>query len=250
MFVGHYGVALAAKRLGPGVSLGVLFLAVQGLDVLLAGFVLAGVEKMRIIHGFTRVCPYDLWFIPYSHSLVGAVLWSAAAALGYGLATAGGASARSDRAQRERVIASLVVGLAVLSHFALDVPMHPADLPLGFDESSFKIGLGLWNEPDIDVVLELGVLVAGGAIYLGTTRPRDAGGTRGVVAFGVILAALAVATPFLPDPPSTTAWALQALAAFFVLALAAARIDGRRETAPEVARASAVPDVGAEARAG
>jgi hypothetical protein len=33
MFVGHYGVSFAAKKVAPSVSLAVLFLAVQLLDV-------------------------------------------------------------------------------------------------------------------------------------------------------------------------------------------------------------------------
>src|SRR5260370_5127962 len=54
MFIGHYGVSFAAKRFTPRTSLGVLVLAVQLLDVLFAVFVLAGVEKMRIVPGFTE----------------------------------------------------------------------------------------------------------------------------------------------------------------------------------------------------
>jgi hypothetical protein len=56
MFIGHYGVSFAAKRFATRTSLGALFLAVQLLDVLLAIFVLAGVEKLRIVPGFT---PYN-----------------------------------------------------------------------------------------------------------------------------------------------------------------------------------------------
>ena len=67
MFIGHYGVALAAKRVAPRTSLGALFVAVQFLDVIFGLFVLAGIEKMRIAPGFTRVMPYDLYFMPYSH---------------------------------------------------------------------------------------------------------------------------------------------------------------------------------------
>jgi hypothetical protein len=55
MFIGHYGVSFAAKRFATRTSLGALFLAVQLLDVL-AIFVLAGVEKLRIVPGFT---PYN-----------------------------------------------------------------------------------------------------------------------------------------------------------------------------------------------
>jgi hypothetical protein len=79
MFIGHYGVSFAAKRFAPRTSLGVFFLAVQTLDVLFAVFVFAGVEKLRIIPGFTEYNAYDLYFMPYSHSLAGALAWSVAA---------------------------------------------------------------------------------------------------------------------------------------------------------------------------
>src|SRR5258706_10947128 len=79
MFIGHYGVSFAAKRCTPRTSLGVLFLAVQLLDVLFTIFVLAGVEKLRIVPGFTQYNAYDLYYMPYSHSLAGALGWSVAA---------------------------------------------------------------------------------------------------------------------------------------------------------------------------
>ena len=61
MFIGHYGVSFAAKRFAPRTSLGVLFLAVQLLDVLFAIFVFAGIEKLRIVPGFTEYNAYDLY---------------------------------------------------------------------------------------------------------------------------------------------------------------------------------------------
>src|SRR6266545_2828813 len=51
MFIGHYGVSLAAKRWAPRLSLGWLFLAVQALDVLFTLFVFAGIERLRIVPG-------------------------------------------------------------------------------------------------------------------------------------------------------------------------------------------------------
>jgi hypothetical protein len=53
MFVGHYGVSFSAKRVEQSIPLWVLFLAVQFLDVLWAPFILLGIEKVRIVPGFT-----------------------------------------------------------------------------------------------------------------------------------------------------------------------------------------------------
>jgi hypothetical protein len=64
MFVGHYGVS-----------------AVQFLDVLWAPLILAGIEKVRIVPGITATNPLDLYYMPYTHSLVAALGWSIAVAL-------------------------------------------------------------------------------------------------------------------------------------------------------------------------
>src|SRR5438093_141717 len=146
MFIGHYGVSFAAKRFTPRSSLGALFLAVQLLDVLFTIFVLVGVEKLRIVQGFTEYNPYDLYYMPYSHSLAGSLGWSAAAGL---LVLASGGQN-----------AALWIAAAVFSHFLLDVPMHTADMPI-LGNDSMKIGLGLWRHRDLALAAELVTLGIG-----------------------------------------------------------------------------------------
>src|SRR5262245_15435981 len=204
MFVGHYGVSFAGKTPAPRVSLAVLFLAVQLLDILFALFVLLGIEKLRIVHGYTHYNPYDLSWMPYSHSLLGALLWSAATAL----VTL--AAARHLRS-RDRRIAAGVLGGAVFSHYMLDVPMPTRDLPLGLGPSSPKIGLGLWNHPAAGVALELVVLAAGIGIYMRVTRAKSVRWAAAFAVFVFVLAAITVATPFMPDPPSDRVFAIEAL---------------------------------------
>jgi len=225
MFVGHYGVSLAAKRYRPELSLGVLFLAVQFLDVLFAVFLLTGLEKMRIVHGFTAYNPYDLYRMPYSHSLLGAMAWSLAAGIACFFWT--GARGGGGRAASAAVVAA-----AVFSHFLLDVPMHTPDLPLGLGSASPKIGLGLWNHRTAAVGAELAVLVIGGALYLRGSRSRDRRARIATGVFACALLALTVATPFLPDPSSAAAFAVQALFLYVLLAVAGAWVDRRREAAP------------------
>ena len=218
MFVGHYGVALGAKHASPRLSLGLLFLAVQFLDVLFAVFLLLGIEKMRIVHGFTAYNPYDLYWMPYTHSLVGALAWSALAG------TVCWAAARRLE-PRERRVASLVLGAAVFSHFVLDVPMHTPDLPLWPGPEAPKMGLGLWNHRYAAVLAELAVLAVGAWIYLRGTRPRSRVARIGTVAFFVVLVVTALATQFQPDPSGPRAFAVFALVAYAVFAIGAALVD-------------------------
>jgi hypothetical protein len=69
MFIGHYGPALAAKGFAKAVPLWVLFVAAQWVDFLWAGFVIVGIEKVRIIENFFGLSPLDLYYMPYSHGL-------------------------------------------------------------------------------------------------------------------------------------------------------------------------------------
>ena len=48
MFVGHYAVSLALKKVEPKLNLGWTFFAVMLLDALLGLFVLLGIEKATI----------------------------------------------------------------------------------------------------------------------------------------------------------------------------------------------------------
>src|SRR4029450_8758634 len=83
MFVGHYSVAFAAKSDKNKILLWVLFIAVQFLDYIWATLVLLGIEKLRVIKGFTAGSMLDSYFHPYSHSLITAILWSCVGAIVY-----------------------------------------------------------------------------------------------------------------------------------------------------------------------
>src|SRR4249919_90637 len=113
MFIGHYGPSFACKAAKPAIPLWVLFLAVQLVDIVWSILVLLGIEKMRIVPGFTATNPLDLYYMPYTHSLVAALLWSAAAATAYRLL-----------GRPSGLRASLLVGGAVFSHWVLDFVVH------------------------------------------------------------------------------------------------------------------------------
>jgi hypothetical protein len=202
VFVGHYGVSFAAKRSDDSLPLWVLFLAVQLLDVVWAPLVLLGVEKVRIVPGITATNPLDLYYMPYTHSLLAALLWSAAAAAGYRLL-----------ARPLSQGASLLVGLAVFSHWVLDLIVHRPDLPL-YDDSA-KVGLGLWNRPVLAFALEATLALGGMALFLRHRRGRRAS----IVVFGLVMLAVQAYVFFGPPPASGAAIAVTALASYAVFAL-------------------------------
>ena len=201
MFVGHYGVSFATKKVDASVPLWVLFLAVQWLDVIWAPLVLLGIEKVRIVPGFTATNPLDLYYMPYTHSLLAALVWSAAAAGAYHLLRRGAART------------SLLVGLAVFSHWILDFVVHRPDLPL-YDNTA-KVGLGLWNHPALALGLEAVLLLGGMAAFL---RARPTRRTA-IVTFGVVMLGVHAYVFFGPPPASPTAAASTALAAYGMFVL-------------------------------
>jgi membrane-bound metal-dependent hydrolase YbcI (DUF457 family) len=214
MFIGHYGVSFAAKRWAPQISLGTLFLAVQLLDVLFAIFVLVGIEKLRIVPGFTAYNPYDLYYMPYTHSLVGALAWSFVGGLIF-------------LALRDRN-AAMWIAAAVFSHFVLDVPMHTPDMPILGNDSP-KIGLGLWHYRNLSLGAELIVLVAG--LFIWRRGPTPGWGSMRAAGFALLLVVLTLATPFFPPPADATAFGWQALVGYLALAGVAGWLDrGRTST--------------------
>jgi hypothetical protein len=211
MFVGHYGVSFAVKRAAPSVPLWALFIAVQLLDVVWAPLVLLGVEKVRVVPGITASNPLDLYYLPYTHSLVAALLWSGGAALLYRWARpAGGKNA------------ALLMAAAVFSHWLLDLVVHRPDLPL-YDNAA-KVGLGLWNFPGPAFGLETVVLFGGIWLYCTTgARRRTA-----TIVFGLFMLAVQAYVFFGPPPVSDRAIAATALAAYAIFALIIRQIEGSR----------------------
>ncbi len=76
MFIGHFGVGLAGKKVEPKISLGTLFLAAQWLDLIWPVFILLGLEKVEIAPGMTASNPLDFIYYPFSHSLLFAIVWA------------------------------------------------------------------------------------------------------------------------------------------------------------------------------
>ena len=218
MFVGHYGVAFAAKRAAPRVPLWVYFVAVQWLDVVWSLLVLLGIEKLRIVPGFTEANALDLYYMPYTHSLPGALALSI---------LFGGVAATLIAGERRTTFA--VVSAAAFSHWILDLVVHIPDLPL-YDNAA-KVGFGLWRHVALSFPLELVLLIAGAWLYTRTVPPpslRGHNAMRGIVA---LLVLLQVYANFGPPPASESATAIMALGFYAVLAAIAAWVEAARRRA-------------------
>jgi hypothetical protein len=226
MFVGHYSVAFAAKSERNKIPLWVLFVAVQFLDYMWATLVLLGIENLRVIKGFTAGSMLDSYFHPYSHSLIAAIAWSCIAGLAYKIFC-------SRHGFLYRKYAALIVGVAVFSHWILDLIAHPRDLAIY--DNSWKVGFGLWNHRDLEFALEIALLGFGIVLYL-TRNVMPAVRKGAVIAFGVALVVIQIGDTYVPRNPLTdkaTAmgvwifYSLFALVAFFI-----EKIEGRRQTNP------------------
>lgn len=216
MFVGHYSVSLAARRSSVDLPLWVWFVAVQWLDLGFMSFVLLGVEKVRIVPGFTETNPLDLYYMPYTHGLVGAMVASAILAV---LVAVIFPAARSG-------VGLGLVWLASFSHWLLDLVMHTPDLPIVAGPD--KLGLGLWNHLAIGLPLELLLLALAAWFYgRGADRSRR---VRLWILVGVMVV-LQVYSIVGPTPASATEFAITALTAYGLLTLGAYWVE--RGSAPD-----------------
>ena len=212
IFVGHYGVAFAAKPAGPRVPLWVWFIAVQWLDVIWSVLVLTGIEKLLIVPGFTQANPFDLYYMPYTHGLPGSIVLSL---------VLGGIVALFMPGQR--VVTVLLVAAASFSHWLLDLVVHTPDLPL-YDNSA-KVGFGLWRHVALSFPLELIVLGFGAWLYARATAFASGRGRYVFWGFVIFLAAMQVYANFGPPPSSPQAMGVMALAFYLVLALLAGLVE-------------------------
>lgn len=204
MFVGHFGVALAAKRVAPKTSLGTLMLAAGFLDVLWPAFLLLGWEHVRVDPGNTVVTPLDFYDYPLSHSLLAVLGWALAFGVGYFAVTRYGRGA--------------AVGAAlVASHWLLDFVTHRPDLPL-WPKGDAKVGLGLWNSLAATLAIELAVFAGGVGLYVSFARPLDRTGRIGFWALVATLLVIYFGNIFGPPPPSPGAIAIVGLASLLLFA--------------------------------
>jgi hypothetical protein len=204
MFIGHYGPAFLAATSRRAPKLGTLFIAAQLLDFGFFGLMLAGIEHMRLVPGITVMNPMDLYDMPWTHSLVGALVWSVGFVLLLWLG-------------QKRVSVALIGGAVVFSHWLLDLLVHRPDLTLAGSPPAY--GFGLWNLPVIEMPLEAACAFGGLVLFSTRTRPVGRVGRWPVILLALTMIAFEDIDWFAPKPTAVTAAIpLGALFAYSVLA--------------------------------
>ena len=199
--------------------MGWLFLAVQFVDILFFPLVLLGVERLTIVENFTQSTHFELEFMPYTHGLLGALVWAIAAYIIFVKLP------EKENTSRKRV--ALVIATAVFSHWVLDLIVHTPDLPLLGDNSP-KLGLGLWNNAMFTFALETALLLAGLWLYLRGTMAKSVIGKYGMVAFSIILIAVNIYNIFGPPPENQNMLAAMSMFSYFAFGGIAFWLDKER----------------------
>jgi hypothetical protein len=188
MFIGHFAVALGAKKPGPTLKLGTLIFAAQFLDLLWPLLIIAGIEHVRINPFTEPFLRLDLYDYPISHSLLTSLTWS-------GLI--GGAYYLINKNRRN----AFIVGCAVFSHWILDFISHSPDLPL-IPGMQPLVGLGLWNSTIATIVIESALFLAGTFLYFRTTKAKN---KTGIIALWSLIFFLVISyiASIVSPPPSS-----------------------------------------------
>jgi FtsH-binding integral membrane protein len=200
MFIGHFAVAYASKRVAPRTNLGWLFFCAQFADLLWPVLVLEGVEVVHIAPGDTAFTPLRFDYYPWSHSLLMDVIWGVVLASVYWTL------------RRDRNGAGVTFTL-VVSHWVLDWIAHRPDMPF-YPGSAWRAGLGLWNSVPLTLLVESLMFVGGLYVYMVTTHAKDKVGKYGAWALAGLLVALYLASTFSPPPKTVEALALGGLLGF------------------------------------
>lgn len=156
MFIGHFAPAFIARgATEEAPRLGALFIGAQLVDWALFLLAILGIEKLRVVPGFTEMVPLDLYHMPYTHSLLGTAVFALAFAAVIWFMS-------------RNMVAATWAAIVVLSHWVLDLVTHAPDVTIAGGEQ--KYGFGLWNSPMIAMPLELGLVLFAYWYYIRRTK--------------------------------------------------------------------------------
>jgi hypothetical protein len=146
MYLGHFAVGFAAKPIASKVSLGILLVATQVIDILYGIFQFVGVGQPGTAS-------------PWDHGLVMSLVWSAIAFI------------IAFRYYQD-IRSGIIIGVLVFSHWVLDFIAWDHALPIAFKDSPL-VGLGLYNNVVMMLIGDFGLFAIGIAIYFWKTRAND-----------------------------------------------------------------------------
>jgi len=197
---------LERKIYAPAISLCVLFIAAQFLDLLWPSLLLLDIEHVVISPGITKVMPYDFIDYPISHSLIMVVGWGFILAL-------------LAKFMFKNLKYSIIIFLCVISHWFLDLIVHRPDLPIIPGDSTL-LGFGLWNYPFLTALIEGVIFIAGVFLYLKATSSKNNHGKYGLIVLIALFITIQVGSMLGPPPPSVSAiaWVGQSQWLFVILA--------------------------------
>jgi membrane-bound metal-dependent hydrolase YbcI (DUF457 family) len=197
MFIGHFAVGFAAKKLNSKPSLGTYFLAAQLLDLLWPTFLLLNIEQAEISNNAANPIPLSFTHYPISHSLLTVVGWGILFGFIYLLI-------------KKNYKTAVLLGVCVISHWLLDLVVHIPDLPL-YPGNSSLVGLGLWKSKIGTLVLELALFVVSIALYLRSTTAKNKTGVYATWSLIIFLIIVHLMNVFGAPPPNmeVVAWAGQ-----------------------------------------
>lgn len=202
MFLGHFAVGFAAKRVAPKTSIGTLLAAAQLLDLLWPVLLLLGVEHVRIRPGAAPFAVLDFTDYPLSHSLLLTLVWAGLFAVLY-------------RFRTGYTTGAAWVGICVVSHWVLDLASHRPDLPLW--PGGPRLGLGLWTSPPATLVVESAMFAGALWSYFALTRARDAIGRWALWALLLFLVFAYCGSVAGPPPPNPRVLALTGMVGWLLV---------------------------------
>ena len=219
MFVGHYAAAFVLKGKEKGASLGMLFIATQFVDILFFPLAVMGVENLKFVKNYTAVNEFKMDYYPFTHGLLGTIVWSAIFYILYSVVIA------KNKKNKKRI--AIVMALGVLSHWFMDIIVHTPDLPLIKGEP--KIGLGLWNSKMATYSAEALVLVLGLVYYLKKTEAKDKTGKYIAILLVVNLLVINYINIYvLPANDNIKTLTVSAIISYIIFAVMAQIVSRRR----------------------
>jgi hypothetical protein len=179
MIAGHFGFAAIVKSRERRVPLWSLMLATVWLDIVFIPLFVAGIETLKPVPGLHGGYGENIIYADYTHSLIGALVLSAAFGLLFGV--------------RWGKRCAIVLAFVSFSHWLLDLIVHRHDMPiLPANAGNLpRLGFGLWQFKTASIVAEL-LLVILGALFYWTaastvTEEAHRGRTRAMITAVLIL---------------------------------------------------------------